>query len=56
MYKFILVTLIFTININGSTLMQPTSFSKELYEEIILDDNYDDSKKFIQGVTTTTKF
>ena len=43
MYKFILVTLIFTININGSTLMEPTSFSKELYEEIILDDNYDDS-------------
>ena len=23
--------------------MEPTSFSKELYEEIILDDNYDDS-------------
>ena len=43
MYKFILVTLIFTFNLNGSTLMEPTSLSKDLYDEIILDDKYEDT-------------
>ena len=43
MYKIILVILAFTINISASPLMEPTSFSKDLYKEVILDDNYIDS-------------
>ena len=43
MYKIILVILTFTINISASTLMEPTSLSKDLYKEVILDDNYIDS-------------
>ena len=41
MYKIILVIL--TFNISASTLMEPTSLSKDLYKEVILDDNYIDS-------------
>ena len=40
MHRYILFIFIFTLNINSTTLMQPTSLSKDLYKEIILDDNY----------------
>ena len=41
--RYILIIFIFTLNINANTLMNPTSLSKDLYEEVILDDNYIDS-------------
>ena len=43
MHRYILIIFIFTLNINANTLMNPTSLSKDLYQEIILDDNYIDS-------------
>ena len=43
MHRYILFIFIFTININANTLMEPTSLSKDLYKEVILDDNYIDS-------------
>ncbi len=43
MHRYIIFIFIFTLNINASTLMDPTSLSKDLYKEIILDDNYIDS-------------
>ena len=43
MHRYIFFIFIFTLNINSTTLMQPTSLSKDLYKEIILDDNYIDS-------------
>ena len=43
MHRYILFIFIFTLNINANTLMEPTSLSKDLYKEIILDDNYIDS-------------
>ena len=43
MHRYILFIFIFTLNINSTTLMQPTSLSKDLYKEVILDDNYIDS-------------
>jgi len=43
MHRYILIIFIFTLNINANTLMNPTSLSKDLYQEVILDDNYIDS-------------
>ena len=43
MHKYILIIFIFTLNINANTSMNPTSLSKDLYQEVILDDNYIDS-------------
>ena len=43
MHRYILFIFIFTLNINANTLMEPTSLSKDLYKEVILDDNYIDS-------------
>ena len=43
MHRYILIIFIFTININANTLMDPTSLSKDLYQEVILDDNYIDT-------------
>ena len=43
MHRYILIIFIFTLNINANTLMNPTSLSKDLYHEVILDDNYIDS-------------
>ena len=43
MHRYILIIFIFTLNINANTLMSPTSLSKDLYQEVILDDNYIDS-------------
>ena len=43
MHRYILIIFIFTLNVNANTLMNPTSLSKDLYQEIILDDNYIDS-------------
>ena len=43
MHRYILFIFIFTLNINSNTLMEPTSLSKDLYKEVILDDNYIDS-------------
>ena len=43
MLKYFLFTFIFTLNVNANTLMEPTSDSKNLYKEIILNDNYIDS-------------
>ena len=43
MLKYFLFTFIFTLNVNANTLMEPTSYSKDLYKEIILDGNYIDS-------------
>ena len=43
MHRYILIIFIFTLNINANTLMDPTSLSKDLYQEVILDDNYIDS-------------
>ena len=43
MFRYLLFTFIFTLNVNANTLMEPTSYSKNLYKEIILDDNYIDS-------------
>ena len=43
MHRYILTIFIFTLNINANTLMNPTSLSKDLYQEVILDDNYIDS-------------
>ena len=40
MLRYLLFTFIFTLNVNANTLMEPTSYSKNLYKEIILDDNY----------------
>ena len=42
MHRYILIIFIFTLNINANTLMNPTSLSKDLYQEVILDDNYID--------------
>ena len=39
----ILLILIISINISSSTLMEPTSLSKDLYDEIILDGSYTDN-------------
>ena len=43
MHKYVLFILIFAFNINAGPLMEPTSLSKDLYKEVILDDNYIDS-------------
>ncbi len=43
MHRYILIIFIFTLNINANTLMDPTSLSKDLYKEVILDGNYIDS-------------
>ncbi len=43
MHRYILFIFIFTLNINANTLMEPTTLSKDLYKEVILDDNYIDS-------------
>ena len=43
MIKYLLFTFIFILNVNASTLIEPTSYSKNLYKEIILDGNYIDS-------------
>ena len=43
MHRYILIIFIFTLNINANTLMNPTSLSIDLYQEVILDDNYIDS-------------
>jgi len=43
MHRYILFIFIFSLNINSTTLMQPTSLSKNLYKEVILDDSYIDS-------------
>ena len=43
MHRYIIIIFIFTLNINANTLMNPTSLSKDLYQEVILDDNYIDS-------------
>ena len=43
MHRYILFIFVFTLNINANTLMNPTSLSKDLYQEVILDDNYIDS-------------
>ena len=43
MHRYILFIFIFTLNLNANTIMEPTSLSKDLYKEVILDDNYIDS-------------
>ena len=43
MLRYLLFIFIFSLNVNANTLMEPTSYSKNLYKEIILDDNYIDS-------------
>ena len=43
MHRYILFVFIFIVNIDANTLMEPTSLSKDLYQEVILDDNYIDS-------------
>ena len=43
MHRNILIILILSINIDSNTLMEPTSLSKDLYQEIILDGNYIDT-------------
>ena len=43
MHRYTLLIFIFIVNIGANTLMEPTSFSKDLYQEVILDDNYIDS-------------
>ena len=43
MHRYILFVFIFIVNIGANTLMEPTSLSKDLYQEVILDDNYTDS-------------
>ena len=43
MLRYLLFTFIFTLNVDANTLMEPTSYSKDLYKEIILDGNYIDS-------------
>ena len=40
MHKRILLMLIISFNINANTLMEPTSQSKDLYPEVILDGEY----------------
>ena len=40
MHKYGLFILIFAFNVNSNTLMEPTSLSKDLYQGVILDDNY----------------
>ena len=40
MHKYCLFFLIFAFNVNANTLMEPTSLSKDLYQGVILDDNY----------------
>ena len=40
MHKYGLFFLIFAFNVNANTLMEPTSLSKDLYQGVILDDNY----------------
>ena len=51
MYKSILLTIIISLNINANTLMEPTSLSKDLYLENILDGEYietiDKPEKFL---------
>ena len=51
MHKYILLTIIISFNINANTLMEPTSLSKDLYSENILDDEYintiDKPEKFL---------
>ena len=41
MLKLLLITILST-NLLSSTLMEPTSFSKDLYKENILDGSYND--------------
>ena len=43
MHRYILFTFIISLNVSANTLMEPTSLSKDLYKQIILDDNYIDS-------------
>ena len=43
MHRYTLLVFIFIFNIGANTLMEPTSLSKNLYQELILDDNYIDS-------------
>ena len=43
MHRYILYIFIFILNIDANTLMEPTSSSKDLYKEVILDGNYIDS-------------
>ena len=40
MHKNVLLVIMFSININAATLMEPTSISKDLYSKIILDGEY----------------
>ena len=40
MHRYILFIFIFILNVNANTLMEPTSLSKDLYQGVILDDNY----------------
>ncbi|MAX49597.1 MAG: peptidase [Gammaproteobacteria bacterium] len=40
MHKNVLLIIMFSININTATLMEPTSLSKDLYSKIILDGEY----------------
>ena len=51
MHKYILLTIIISFNINANTLMEPTSLSKDLYSENILEDEYintiDKPEKFL---------
>ncbi len=43
MHRYTLLVFIFIVNIGANTLMEPTSLSKDLYQEVILDDNYIDT-------------
>jgi len=43
MHRYTLLVFIFIFNIGANTLMEPTSLSKDLYQEVILDDNYIDT-------------
>ena len=40
MHKNILLTIIISLNINATTLMEPSSLSKDLYSENILEGEY----------------
>ena len=56
MHRYTLLVFIFIFNIGANTLMEPTSLSKDLYDEIILDDNYEDSIYAIDNSTADICF
>ena len=52
MLKLLLITILST-NLLSSTLMEPTSFSKDLYKENILDGSYNDDIDHLKKLKPT---